>query len=203
MTTHTLDHTVGNRFLELYTPKLVTVLRERYTLANFKADVLAGLTVAIVALPLSMAIAIASGASPAQDFIPQSLEGFSFPLSVAPGSRSEACGRIHRACRRNSGTTRFGRFDTRDNAFRCHADGGRFASVRNVYQVHPLPVTVGFTAGIAIIIFASQLKELFGLAIEHEPGELLKKFQPYGRYGIRLRRPPLWSRLVRWRLSSV
>jgi len=56
----------GASFAELFTPKLVTVLREGYTLKNLRADALAGLTVAIVALPLSMAIAIASGATPAQ-----------------------------------------------------------------------------------------------------------------------------------------
>ena len=54
------------RFTELFTPKLVTVLREGYGLAELRADAIAGLTVAIVALPLSMAIAIASGATPAQ-----------------------------------------------------------------------------------------------------------------------------------------
>ncbi|MEI8179070.1 MAG: sodium-independent anion transporter, partial [Aestuariivirga sp.] len=56
----------GASFAELFTPKLVTVLREGYTLKNLRADAIAGLTVAIVALPLSMAIAIASGATPAQ-----------------------------------------------------------------------------------------------------------------------------------------
>jgi sulfate permease, SulP family len=53
-------------FAELFTPKLLTVLREGYRLPQLRADAMAGLTVAIVALPLSMAIAIASGASPAQ-----------------------------------------------------------------------------------------------------------------------------------------
>jgi SulP family sulfate permease len=51
-------------FAELYTPKLITVLRERYGLADLRADVVAGLTVAVLALPLSMAIAIASGVTP-------------------------------------------------------------------------------------------------------------------------------------------
>jgi SulP family sulfate permease len=51
---------------ELYTPKLVTVFREGYSVADFRADLMAGLTVAIVALPLSMAIAIGSHATPAQ-----------------------------------------------------------------------------------------------------------------------------------------
>src|SRR5829696_7855731 len=51
-------------FRELFTPKLVTVLREGYGPAELRADAVAGLTVAIVALPLSMAIAIASGLTP-------------------------------------------------------------------------------------------------------------------------------------------
>ena len=51
-------------FAELYVPKLVTVLREGYGLADLRADVASGLTVAIVALPLSMAIAIAAGVTP-------------------------------------------------------------------------------------------------------------------------------------------
>ncbi len=56
--------TFGPTFAELFTPKLVTVLREGYGLRHLKADAVAGLTVAIVALPLSMAIAIASGLTP-------------------------------------------------------------------------------------------------------------------------------------------
>jgi SulP family sulfate permease len=59
-------HPPAPGFAELFTPKLVTVLREGYGLARLRKDAVAGLTVAIVALPLSMAIAIASGASPAQ-----------------------------------------------------------------------------------------------------------------------------------------
>ncbi|WP_246658624.1 SulP family inorganic anion transporter, partial [Mesorhizobium sp. J18] len=51
-------------FRELFTPKLFTVLKEGYGLASLKADAISGLTVAIVALPLSMAIAIASGVTP-------------------------------------------------------------------------------------------------------------------------------------------
>ena len=55
-------------FAELYAPKLITVLREGYDLADFRADMISGLTVAIVALPLSMAIAIASGVTPDRGF---------------------------------------------------------------------------------------------------------------------------------------
>ena len=59
--THRLE---PSRAVDLFTPKLITTLREGYHLADLRADVLAGLTVAIVALPLSMAIAIASGVTP-------------------------------------------------------------------------------------------------------------------------------------------
>jgi SulP family sulfate permease len=63
-------------FAGLFTPKLVTVLREGYGLAGLRADVVAGLTVAIVALPLSMAIAIASGVSPERGLFTSIVGGF-------------------------------------------------------------------------------------------------------------------------------
>lgn len=63
-------------FVELFTPKLVTVLREGYSATNLRSDAFAGLTVAIVALPLSMAIAIASGATPAQGLYTAIVGGF-------------------------------------------------------------------------------------------------------------------------------
>src|SRR4030081_1724365 len=63
-------------FGELFTPKLVTILREGYDLSNLRSDATAGLTVALGALPLSMAIAIASGASPAQGLYTSIIGGF-------------------------------------------------------------------------------------------------------------------------------
>src|SRR5690606_36674181 len=70
--------------------KLLTVLREGYGLANFRADAIAGLTVAIVALPLSMAIAIASGATPAQGLFTAIIGGFF--VSLLGGSRFQIGG---------------------------------------------------------------------------------------------------------------
>mgnify|MGYP000094301709 FL=1 len=72
-------------FAELFTPKLVTVLREGYSLTQLRADAIAGLTVAIVALPLSMAIAIASGVPPAQGLYTAIAGGFL--VSLLGGSR--------------------------------------------------------------------------------------------------------------------
>ena len=75
-------------FAELFTPKLVTVLRESYSLANLRTDAISGLTVAIVAPPLSMAIAIASGATPAQGLYTAIAGGFLSPPLAARGFRS-------------------------------------------------------------------------------------------------------------------
>src|SRR3546814_3744394 len=61
---------------ETYTPKLLTVFREGYSAATFRADAIAGLTVAIVALPLAMALGIASGASPDKGLITAVVAGF-------------------------------------------------------------------------------------------------------------------------------
>ena len=63
-------------FADLFTPKLVTVLREGYGLHGFRADIVSGLTVAIVALPLSMAIAIASGVTPDRGLYTAIVGGF-------------------------------------------------------------------------------------------------------------------------------
>src|SRR5689334_1436115 len=77
-------------FAELFTPKLITVLRERYGLRDLKDDVVAGLTVAIVALPLSMAIAIASGTTPERGLYTSIVGGFF--VSALGGSRFQIGG---------------------------------------------------------------------------------------------------------------
>ena len=84
------DLAAGPSTLELYTPKLITVLREHYGLKSLRADALAGLTVAIVALPLSMAIAIASGATPAMGLYTSIAGGFL--VSALGGSRFQIGG---------------------------------------------------------------------------------------------------------------
>src|SRR4051812_35395126 len=77
-------------FVELFTPKLVTILRERYGLRDLRADIVAGLTVAIVALPLSMAIAIASGVTPDRGLYAAIVGGFI--VSALGGSRFQIGG---------------------------------------------------------------------------------------------------------------
>ena len=77
-------------FAELFTPKLVTILREGYGWRDLRADAIAGLTVAIVALPLSMAIAIGSGLSPDKGLYAAVIGGFL--VSALGGSRFQIGG---------------------------------------------------------------------------------------------------------------
>src|SRR5215212_5693470 len=89
MTSPALPHAPPSA-LELFTPKLLTVFREGYGLSDLRADVLAGLTVAVVALPLSMAIAIASGVGPERGLYTAVVGGFL--VSALGGSRFQIGG---------------------------------------------------------------------------------------------------------------
>lgn len=163
-------------FAQLFTPKLVTVLREGYGLTEMRADAIAGLTVAIVALPLSMAIAIASGATPAQGLYTAIVGGFF--VSLLGGSRFQIGGPAGAFIVLVAATVAQHGIEglilaTFLSGLMMAAAG--FLRLGSFIKFIPFPVTVGFTAGIAVIIFASQAKELFGLTLEHEPGELLEK----------------------------
>jgi len=163
-------------FADLYTPKLVTVLREGYGLTHLRADAIAGLTVAIVALPLSMAIAIASGATPAQGLYTAIVGGFL--VSLLGGSRFQIGGPAGAFIVLVAATVAQHGMEglilaTFLSGLMLAAVG--FLRLGTFIKFIPFPVTVGFTAGIAVIIFASQIKELFGLTLDHEPGELLEK----------------------------
>ena len=167
----------GASFAELFTPKLVTVLREGYSLANLRADALAGLTVAIVALPLSMAIAIASGATPAQGLYTAAVGGFI--VSLLGGSRFQIGGPAGAFIVLVAATVAQ---HGMDGLILATFLSGIFLAVVGFLRLGtfikfiPFPVTVGFTAGIAVIIFASQIKDLLGLTLSApEPGPLLAK----------------------------
>ena len=164
-------------FLELFTPKLVTVLRERYRPIDLKADLVAGLTVAIVALPLSMAIAIASGVTPDRGLYTAIIGGF--VVSALGGSRFQIGGPAGAFIVLVSATVAKYGVDglllaTLMSGIILLAIG--FLRLGTFIKYIPYPVTVGFTSGIAVIIFASQLKELLGLTLpEREPGPFLPK----------------------------
>jgi SulP family sulfate permease len=151
-------------FAELFTPKLVTVLREGYRWRNLRADAIAGLTVAIVALPLSMAIAIASGASPAQGLYTAIVGGFI--VSALGGSRFQIGGPAGAFIVLVAATVQAHGIDglllaTLISGIILAAVG--LLRLGTFVKFIPYPVTVGFTAGIAVIIFLSQIEELLGL----------------------------------------
>src|SRR5436309_77575 len=165
-------------FAELFTPKLVTVLREGYGFASFRADVIAGLTVAIVALPLSMAIAIGSGVTPDRGLIASVVGGFI--VSLLGGSRFQIGGPagafivLVALTAERHGIEGVILATLMAGAFLIAAGLLRFGTY---IKFIPYPVTVGFTAGIAVIIFASQIRDLFGITLEKEPGALIPKLQ--------------------------
>lgn len=160
-------------------PTLVTTLREGYDLAALRADAISGLTVAIVALPLSMAIAIASGLGPERGLYTAIIGGFL--ISLLGGSRFQIGGPA-------------GAFIVLVSAInlRYGYDGLALATMMagailvlvgvlrlgTYIRYIPYPVTIGFTAGIAVIIFASQVRDLLGLNLPgKEPAALIPKIQ--------------------------
>jgi SulP family sulfate permease len=163
----------------LFAPKLVTVLREGYGPAAFRADAMAGLTVAIVALPLSMAIAIASGTTPERGLFTAIVGGFL--ISALGGSRFQVGGPagafivLVAACVARHGIEGTLLATLMAGVFLIAAG---FLKLGTFIKFIPYPVTVGFTAGIAVIILASQLKDLFGLTLAgREPGEFAAKIE--------------------------
>src|SRR4051812_33211347 len=166
-------------FAELYTPKLITVLREGYGLADFRADVISGLTVAIVALPLSMAIAIASGVGPDRGLYTAVIGGFI--VSLLGGSRFQIGGPAGAFIVLVALTVE--RHGVEGVMLATLMAGvilvaAGFLRLGPYIKFIPYPVTGGFTAGIAVIIFASQLKDLLGITLAiKEPGELIPKLE--------------------------
>jgi SulP family sulfate permease len=168
-------------FAQLFTPKLVTVLREGYGWADLRADAIAGLTVAIVALPLSMAIAIGSGLPPDRGLYTAIVGGFL--ISALGGSRFQIGGPAGAFIVLVAGIVGRHGYDglvlaTIMAGIMMMAVG--FLRLGTYIKYIPFPVTVGFTAGIAAIIFASQLKELFGVELPNEPAALLPKLWAIG-----------------------
>jgi len=145
-------------------PKLVSVLREGYSWARLRIDVIAGITVAMVALPLSMAIAKASGTTPDRGLFTAVVGGFL--ISLLGGSRYQIGGPAGAFIVLVSLTIdRHGL----DGLFLAIFLSGLFMLALGflrlgaIIKYIPHPVTVGFTSGIAVIIFSSQLVDLIGL----------------------------------------
>jgi sulfate permease, SulP family len=167
----------GSSSTHLYRPKLVTVLDEGYGLTDFRQDATAALTVAVVALPLSMAIAVASGVGPERGLYTSIIGGFL--VSALGGSRFQIGGPAGAFIVLVSATVaKFGI----EGLLLTVMLSGLLLTVLGALRVGalirhiPHAVTVGFTCGIAATIFASQLKDLGGLTLAGaEPGPLFPK----------------------------
>jgi len=165
----------GSATAGYYRPKLMTALQEGYTLARFRKDALAGLTVAIVALPLSMAVA--SGVSPERGLYTAIIGGFC--VSALGGSRFQIGGPAGAFIVLVAATT--ARFGVEGLLLTVLLSGilltlAGIVRLGSLIRHIPHAVTVGFTCGIAVTILASQLTELGGLKLASaEPGPLLPK----------------------------
>jgi SulP family sulfate permease len=160
-----------------FLPKLVTTLSEGYGPRQLRADLMAGLTVAIVALPLSMALAIATGVPPERGLYTAIVGGFL--VSALGGSRFQIGGPAGAFIVLVSATVQAHGLD---GLVLATMISGVLLAVAGLLRLGtfvkfiPYPVTVGFTAGIAAIIFASQIVPLLGLTLAGpEPGPLVGK----------------------------
>lgn len=160
-----------------FTPKLISTFRDGYGADRFRRDAVAGLTVAIVALPLSMAIAIASGATPAAGLYAAIIGGFI--VSMLGGSRHQIGGPAGAFIVLVAGIIDAHGFDglllatLMAGALLVIAG---YARLGGLIRLVPDSVVLGFTAAIAIIIFASQLRDLFGFTLPgKEPSALWPK----------------------------
>ena len=167
----------GSATQGLFRPKLASLLAEGYSLAAFRHDALAALTVAVVALPLSMAIAVASGVSPARGLYTAIVGGFF--VSAHGGSRYQIGGPAGAFIVLVAATgARYGLDGLLLTVFLSGLMLVLVGASRLGSLIRHMPhaVTVGFTSGIAVTILASQLKDFGGLTLHGaEPGPLIPK----------------------------
>jgi SulP family sulfate permease len=149
-----------------FRPKLAETLKS-YTVQSFRADLVAGITVGIVALPLAMAFAIASGVKPEAGIFTAVIAGFL--ISALGGSRVAIGGPTGAFV-----VIVYGIFQQYGlhNLLVCTIMAGvillvmGFARLGTMIKYIPYPVTVGFTSGIAVLIFSTQIRDFFGLQLD-------------------------------------
>jgi SulP family sulfate permease len=158
-------------------PKSVLALKG-YSRRDFLADLVAGITVGLVALPLAMAFAIASGVPPQAGLYCAVVAGFL--ISALGGSRVQIGGPTGAFVVVVAGiVARYGI----DGLFMCTGIAGVMlvflgaTGLGSAVKYIPRPVVVGFTNGIAVVIASTQLKDFFGLKIEHVPGDFLGRLE--------------------------
>ncbi|MFZ1977586.1 MAG: SulP family inorganic anion transporter, partial [Bacteroidota bacterium] len=164
-------------------PKLIKVLREGYSKEKFFADLIAGVIVGIVALPLAIAFAVASGVKPEQGIYTAIIAGII--VSLLGGSRVQIAGPTGAFIVIIYGIVQ--RYGYDGLAVATLIAGvllvlmglARFGTL---LKFIPYPLTVGFTSGIAVIIFSSQVNDFLGLHIRNLPSDFFGKWIEYGQH---------------------
>ena len=158
---------------ESFVPKSIICLR-KYSLSTFFSDLVAGITVGLVALPLAMAFAISSGVPPQSGIYCAIVAGFL--ISALGGSRTQIGGPTGAFVVVVAGIVAVHGID---GLFTCTLMAGLILILLGVsglgtaVKYIPRPVVIGFTNGIAVLIASTQLKDFFGLQIEKVPGDFL------------------------------
>ncbi|MDR2120884.1 MAG: STAS domain-containing protein [Tannerella sp.] len=174
-------------------PKLLSTLKS-YTKARFASDLMAGIIVGIVALPLAIAFGIASGVSPEKGLITAIIGGFI--VSFLSGSSVQIGGPTGAFIVIVYGIV--GQFGVEGLAIATIL-AGVFLMLMGVLRLGtiikfiPYPIVVGFTSGIALTIFTTQVKDLTGMSIEKMPVDFASKWIAYAHHADTA---SLWSILV-------
>src|ERR1700732_2137979 len=162
-------------------PRSISSLRD-YSGRKFAADLLAGATVGLVALPMAMAFAIASGVAPQAGLYCAIVAGFL--ISALGGSSTQIGGPTGAFVVVVYGIV--GKYGL-DGLFMCTMMAGILlvilgaTGLGTAVKFIPRPVVVGFTNGIAVIIASTQIKDFFGLKIDHVPGEFWLRMEAIAR----------------------
>ncbi len=163
----------------MFKPKLFTLVKG-YNLATLLRDGIAGLTVGVVALPLAMAFAIASGLPPERGLFTAIIAGFL--ISLLGGSRVQIGGPTGAFVVIVSGIV--AQYGYAGLAW-CTLLAGGILILFGVFRLGglirfiPFPVTTGFTSGIAVVIFSTQIKDLLGLRMSTVPAGFIPKWEAY------------------------
>ena len=173
---------------------VISTLKNGYDKKTFIQDLLAGIIVGIVALPLAIAFGIASGATPEAGIITAIVAGFI--ISFFGGSKVQIGGPTGAFIVIVFGIIQeYGMNGLMIATFMA----GAFLILMGILHLGtiikyiPYPIVVGFTSGIALTIFATQIKDLFGLQIESVPADFLGK---WGVYAQHIETINWWSLLV-------
>ena len=164
-----------------FKPKMFSALKH-YNRKTFTADIMAGIIVGIVALPLAIAFAIASGVSPEKGIITAIVAGFL--ISAFGGSKVQIGGPtgafiiIVYDIIQNYGMQGLTIATLMAGVFLVMLGVLRLGTI---IKYIPYPIVVGFTSGIAVTIFSTQVKDLLGMTMDANPSDFIEKWIAYGR----------------------